>query len=188
MSSLKGDFIDSNNIVIVNDVPCFSLKGNSYLEKLKNGLSLDFIFMMEDSAVQQEYNFEENAEELIGEKQFQPLKYELFAEEYDFDVVPMPRKGKRVVRKRCNKNMKKNKVKQNGYNDKLYKIESNLPSIFDEATEWYVEYDVFDDDIDDNIDEDQFNNYRDYIEYYRRDSIDIFDEWDNANRTGRGWD
>ncbi len=188
MSRPNGDFTDSNNIVIVNDVPYFSFKGNSYLEKLKNGLPLDFVFFTEDSAVQSEEKLEESVKE---EKQYQPLKHELFVEEYDYDVIPMPRKGKRVIRKRCDKNMKKNKVKQNGYNDKLYKIESNLPPIFDEATEWYVEYDVFDDDYDyydDNLDEDDFDNYRDYIEYYRRASFDSLDEWNNANHTGRGWD
>ena len=182
MSSLKGDFMDSQNIVIVNDVPYFSFKGNSYLEKLKNGLSLDVVFLMEDSAVRSEEKLEEFIQ-LVEEKQYQPLKHELFAEEYDYDVVPMPRKGKKGIKKRCDKNMKKNKVKQNGYNDKMHTIESNLPSIFDEATDLYINYNDFDDcDYwDDNFDEDDF----DYYERYSFDSLDIYY---TGNRTGRGWD
>jgi hypothetical protein len=186
MSSLKGDFMDSQNIIIINDVPYFSFKGNSYLEKLKNGLSLDVVFLMEDSAVQPKEKFEE----CVETKQYQPLKHELFVEEYDYDVISMPRKGKRVIKKRCDKNMKKNKVKQNGYDYKMHTIESNLPSLFNESTDLYIDYPDYDDyDYwDDKLGEDDFDEYRDYIEYYRRNSFDSLDEWNNANRTGRGWD
>lgn len=104
MSSLKGDFMDAQNIVIINDVPHFSFKGNSYLEKLKNGLSLDFVFMMEDSAVQPEEGFEEEKEDY---KQYQPLKHELFDEVYDIDVLPMSRKGKKIIKKEGYTNLKK---------------------------------------------------------------------------------
>jgi hypothetical protein len=187
MASLNGDFMDAQNIVIMNDVPYFSFKGNSYLEKLKNGLSLDYVFFMEDSAIKTHDNDEESFEENNKqEKQYQPLKHELFDEEYDIDVIPMPRKGKNIIKLRSDKNMKKNKVKQSGYNDKLHTIESNLPTIFDEAFDWHQYYSENDDDyysdcFDDNFDEDD----SDYYESYSFDSLDIYY---NGNRTGRGWD
>ncbi len=129
MSKPNGNFIDANNIIIINDVPYFSIKGSSYLEKLKNGLSLDFVFLMEDSAVKPEEKFEENLSSVKEEKQYQPLKYKLFAEEYDYEPFSMPRKGKNIIKKPSGKNMKKNKIKQNGYDDKLHNIEVNLPTI-----------------------------------------------------------
>jgi hypothetical protein len=208
MSRLNGDFMDSNNIVIINDVPYFSYKGNSYLEKLKNGLSLDVVFFMEDSAINSQHKIEDKIEEnvevlveatpplveatpplvkatppLVKEKQYQPFNYELFDEDYDCVVDPMPRKGKKTIKIRCDKNMKKNKVRQNGYDDKMHTIESNLPSVCDEDTDLCIDYDVFDDyDYwDDNLDEDDF----DYYERYSFDSLDIYYA---GNRTGRGWD
>jgi hypothetical protein len=142
MSSLKGDFMDAQNIVIFNDVPHFSFKGNSYLERLKNGLSLDFVFFMEDSAVKPEEDIENNSEE--DYKQQQPLKHEHFVEEYDCDTFPRPRKGKKTVKKRSNKMMKKNKVRQNGYNDKMFKIDNYLSSVYDEkADEKYYYFDEY---------------------------------------------
>jgi hypothetical protein len=48
----------------------------------------------------------------------------------DMDVLPMPRKGKRIIKRQSHKISKKNKIRQNGYNDKLYTIDTNLPSIF----------------------------------------------------------
>jgi len=137
MSSLNGDFMDAQNIII-NDVPHFSFKGNSYLERLKNGLSLDYVFFMEDSAIKSEDKFEENFEE----KQYQPLNHELFDEEYDIDILPMPRKGKNIIKQRSDKTMKKNKVKQNGYNDKLHTIESIWCQEFD----LHIDYDDYDDE------------------------------------------
>ena len=127
MSRLEGDFMDSQNIIIINDIPHFSFSGNSYLEKLKNGLPLDLVFAMEDYCGVPEENFEECVEE---EKQYQPLKHELFAEEYDCEPLSRPRKGKNIIKKPSGKNMKKNKVKQNGYDDKLHNINVNLSSIY----------------------------------------------------------
>jgi hypothetical protein len=191
MSSLNGDFMDAQNIVIINDVPHFSFKGNSYLEKLKNGLSLDYVFFMEDSSIRPDDNVEEKEEDY---KQYQPLKHELFDEEYDVDVLPRPRKGKNIIKLRSVKNMKKNKVKQNGYNDKLHTIESNLPSIWCpdfEGNEYYdSDYMTYS-----NIPSDSdFEDFEDYLDYYgsaifnRTYSFDSLDEWNNANHTGIGWD
>lgn len=189
MSRLEGDFMDAQNIIIINDVPHFSFKGNSYLEKLKNGLSLDFVFSMEDSAVTPE----EKPSLVEEEKQFQPLKHELFAEEYDCEPFSMPRKGKNLIKKRSDKNMKKNKVKQNGCDDKLHNIEVNLPSIWDPDFDWNEYYDS-DYMTYSNIQSDSdFEDFEDYWDYYgsaifnRTYSYDSLDEWNNANHTGRGW-
>lgn len=197
MSNIKGDFMDSNNIVVVNDVPHFSFKGNSYLEKLKNGLSLDFVFAMEDTNVHLLDNFEENVEE--DYEQRQPLNHELFVEEYDYDVLPMLRKGKKVTKRRSNKNMKKNKIKQNGYDDKLHTIEVNLPSIYDEHFEWFQDYTDLNDDNNyqlynshlynsyDSLDEWNFVKITDRINHYGI-NFDSLDEWNFANHTGMGYD
>jgi hypothetical protein len=192
MSSVNGDFMDAQNIVIIDDVPHFSFKGNSYLDKLKNGLSLDYVFMMEDSAV--------NSEEKLGEeedyKQLHPLKHELFAEEYDCEVMPMPRKGKNNIKTRSDKNMKKNKVKQNGYSDKLDMVEVNLPTIWDPDFDWHDFYSKKDDD-DNYSDCESYNSDTDYSfnnGFWGNDltsyssEYDSLDEWNNSNRTGRGWD
>jgi hypothetical protein len=192
MSSVNGDFMDSKNIVIINDVPHFSFKGDSYLEKLKNGLSLDYVFMMEDSAVHSEEKFEEEEDY----KQLQPLKHELFDEDYDCEVMPMPRKGKNIIKTRSDKNMKKNKVKQNGYTDKLDMVEVNLPNIWDPDFDWHEFYSKKNED-------DNYSYYEPYdsdTEYYSRMAFwgdglicyspeyDSSDDWNNANITGRGWD
>lgn len=187
MSSLKGDFMDSNNIVMVDDVPHFSYSGKSYLEKLKNGLSLDYVFFMEDFIIiQPEYKFEKNVEDY---KQSQPFKHELFVEEYDYDVMPMPRKGKKIIKNRSDKNMKKNKVKQNGYNDKLHTIEDNLPETIhltdDDCNDDYY-YSVY--DSNESVDEDDFEDFEDYQDYFRYYSFDSLDVWNNANHSGIGWD
>jgi hypothetical protein len=188
MSRLAGDFIDAQNIIIIDNIPHYSFKGNSYLEKLKNGLSLEFVFLMEDSSIQPEKKFEENVEKKY---QYQPFKHELFAEEYDCEPFSMSRKGKNLIKKRCCKNMKKNKVKQNGYNDKLYNIEDNLPSIWepDNVDDYYVNGD---DSLDDySYDFDNYSNYNDhYLEYWgiNEQDYDSLYEWNNANHTGIGFD
>lgn len=55
---------------------------------------------------------------------------DIFAEYYDIEVCPMPRKGKYIINHRRHKFAKKTKIRLNCYNDKLYTIDSNLPSIF----------------------------------------------------------
>lgn len=126
MTSINGDFIDAHYIKIVNDVPCYFYSGNTYLEKLKNGISLDYIFMLEDSLIKPN----EIVEQIIEKpKPNTPCKSIMFIEEYDYDILPMQRKGKKINKKPAGKNMKKNKIKQNGYNDKVSFIETHLPPI-----------------------------------------------------------
>lgn len=63
--------------------------------------------------------------------------YDFMSDYFDMDVLPMPRKGKHIIKRRSRKIAKKNKIRQNGYNDKLYKIDINLPSNF---TVWDNQY------------------------------------------------
>ena len=44
MSNPAGNFIDSNTIVIRNNIPYYYVTGTSYLDRLKNGISLDYMF------------------------------------------------------------------------------------------------------------------------------------------------
>jgi hypothetical protein len=175
MSSLKGDFMDAQNIVIINDVPHFSMKENTYLAKLKNGLSLDYVFFMEDSAVNAD---DENFEEKVEESQYQPLKHELFDEVYDIDILPMPRKGKKSIKKEGSTNLKKNKIRQNGFNDKLYTIQSNASYLY---YGWsYNECKLYcdDDAIDcDNVFDCGYDYYDD--DYYNDNYVYNDDEYDN---------
>jgi hypothetical protein len=117
---------------------------------------------MEDSSIKPDDNVEEKEEDY---KQYQPLKRELFDEEYDVDVLPMPRKGKNIIKMRSDKTMKKNKVKQNGYNDKLHTTESFWCQEFDLHTD-YNDYD----------DEYSYWSYDD-DSYYENYSFYNSDEW-----------
>lgn len=155
MSKLQGGFMDAENIVIIDGVHHFSFNGNSYLERLKNGLSLDLVFEMEDSYI----NLDEKFEEKVEEKQIQSYKYELFNEEYDYDIsINNNRKGKNFIKKIYNRNTKKNKIRQNGYDDKLHVVETNLPSIYD--MDRVLQYYPF--DIDDLYDQHMKEDYDDY--------------------------
>lgn len=193
MTRIQGDFMDSNNIIIKDGVPCYFYSGNSYLEKLKNGVSLDYMFMLEDSIIDITNKPIKNTS--TEKKQYQPLKCEMFAEEYDCEPLSRPRKGKKIIKKPSGKNMKKNKIRQNGYDDKLHTIETNLSSIWDPDFDWHSFYSK----NDDNYSSD-YESYNSDIEYYSRMAFggndliiysaeyDSLDEWNFANRTGRGWD
>lgn len=43
------EFKDSNNIKIINNIPYYKNHGLTYKDKLKNGLSLDYVFQQEDN-------------------------------------------------------------------------------------------------------------------------------------------
>jgi hypothetical protein len=174
MSFLQGDFIDAKNIIIIDGIPHFSLNGKSYLERLKNGLSFDLVFEMEDFTIKQDDIFEE----VLEEKQVQSYKYELFDEEYDYDIsINNNRKGKNFINNRNirnNRNTKKNKIRQNGYDDKHHVVETNLPSIYDPDRD--LEYYPF--DIYELFDK----NIRDYDNFY------YYDEYNHYNNNFNGYD
>jgi hypothetical protein len=174
MSRLQGNFMDAKNIIIIDGVPHFLFNGNSYLERLKNGMSLDLVFEMEDSYI----NLDEKFEEKVEQKQIQPYKYELFDEEYDYDIsINNNRKGKNFIKKIYNRNTKKNKIRQNGYDDKLHFVETNLPSIYDRDRD--IEYYPFDiDELHDQYVRDYCDDY--YDDYYHNNYDDNY-SYDSFN-------
>jgi len=93
-----------------------------------------------------------------------------FYEQKKFQVTGMMRKGKWIpFKKRQSRNVKKNMVKTNGYEDKLFAIEQELPNLFDES-QIDIDYD-YDDDYDD---EPRYRNiYLKYMEEYGSDN----DNW-----------
>ena len=178
MSQIQGNFVDSQNIVIVNGLPHFSFKGNTYLEKVKNRLPLHLVFEMEDCCCIPE----ETTEECDKEKSHRPpLNSELFDEKYDIDPFPSLRKGKKVIKKPSGKNMKKNKVKQNGYDDKQHHIDVNLPSLWAYELDWEQATDCCS----------ETSSYFGYVDSgYTSSDFDDDDslyEWNNGNHTGIGW-
>lgn len=129
-------FSDSTNIIIKDNVPYFYYNGSSYLERLKNGLSLDFVFYMEDSA--SNYSIEENKEnqqEKSEEDKYKKINnYQIFEEEFDIDILPKERKTNRILpKKKTQRNIKKNKVRQNGYKDKIFDSNQHS-SLLDDGT------------------------------------------------------
>lgn len=168
MSSLQ--FADSSNIKIIDNIPYYSFNGKSYLEKLKNGLSLDIVFAMEDG-----YGlYVENKKNIVNEeiiKQIQPnsYRYKLYDEKYDYSINLHSRKGKKYNTKSYCRNIKKNKIRQNGYNDKLYLIEINLPSVYDANFDLkYYPYE-FNESINNLCDNYSRDYYEDYYDHYYDD-------------------
>jgi hypothetical protein len=172
---LSYQFADSSKIKIINNIPYYSLDGKSYLERLKNGLSLDIVFAIEDGFYQEKHKNIINEEK---NKQLEILNYKLYDKKYDYDINIHNKKGKKYNKKLYSRNMKKNKIRQNGYNDKLYFIETNLPSIFDH--EFDLQY--YPDDLNNSIDDYSDDYIRDYYEdnYYEDNySIMSIDSYNN---------
>jgi hypothetical protein len=128
-------FTDSSNIVIINRVPYFRYTGLSYKDKLKNGLSLEFVFQQEDNSMMVLDNDEKVQLDEIKEKvrleEFDDYEDNSgFYEQKENKVLPISRKGKNVV---CKTNrdtfFKKKTTKQNGYSDKLFVIDQHLGPI-----------------------------------------------------------
>jgi len=148
--SLISGFSDSSNIKLVDGLPHFHYTGKSYLERLKNGLSLDLVFAMEESTVA------ENSDLEVEEDYKQPLpnNHELYDEEYEREALPMPRKGKKIYRKRStSRNYKKNNLKKNGNDDKQHIVNVNLaPECNDEwiNSDYDYDYDYDSGEVDDN--------------------------------------
>jgi hypothetical protein len=162
-------FADSSNIKIIGNMAYFSFNGKSYLERLKNGLTLEYVFEMEDGIIIEENNKNIVNEEIIKQLQPNSYRYKLYDEKYDYSINLHSRKGKKNNKKIYSKNTKKNKIRQNGYSDKLYFIESNLPSVYNANFDLqYYPYD-FNESIN-NLYDNLYDNYsRDYYEDYYDD-------------------
>lgn len=128
------EFLDGENIVIINDIPYYRYTGvTTYKEKLKNGLSLDYVFYQQDSIPNSIEEFiKEDETNTIGEK----CKYSNFEEDTDFydekEFNTIKKKDKTLsLKKRQTKNTKKNKIRQSGYTYKLFTIEQELSDLVD---------------------------------------------------------
>lgn len=124
------NFKDGENIVIIDDVPHYRYTGVTYLERLKNGLTLDYVFQLQD------YNYTntDTTNNINEEQQIQHTNTHLdlfydYELNYDFYkdkeklVHETTRKGKRLpFKKRHTRNFKKTTIKFNGYTDKIFNI------------------------------------------------------------------
>lgn len=166
------EFNDGDHIIIINNVPYYHYTGPTYKDKLKNGISLDYVFELEDDCkyilfnkktekVFEEYEEREKMKE--QEKVFEEIyriktmidyeEYYGLYEQNEYKTIPSMRKGKWTpFKKRNARNMKKNTIRQKGYADKLFTIEQHLS---------------------DNIDIDDANscNEEEYLEYNDDDNI-----------------
>jgi hypothetical protein len=141
--------MDSQKFIIENGVPKFYYSGTSYLEKLKNGLSLDYVFELENYCSTFEMNIINTSSVQFTDctcKNMVLKSSRLEKEEVEI-VFPKKRKGKWVpLKKKLTSNFKKNRCKQLGNTDKLFNLEQNTIFEFDsEAID--EEYEVDDDDL-----------------------------------------
>jgi hypothetical protein len=114
-------FIDSEKFVIKGKFVYYNSPGNSYLNKFMSSLKLEEKFKNDD-----EYEVlckiyattSKNTAEDFKAKLVSKMIYEETDKEYKFKKE---RKGKKINHeKRQCRNMKKNKVRQNGYDDKTH--------------------------------------------------------------------
>ena len=151
------NFKDSQNIIIENGVPKYSYKGLSYRDKLKNGISLDHAFELENYCSTFEISVSVNQRVTFADCLITNIvldSSELETEEPDI-TFPKKRKGKwSSLKKAVASNFKKNRRKQLGHSDKLFNLQQNTNFEFDSES-IDDEYDYYDDDS-----SYQGNNYR----------------------------
>lgn len=163
-------FKDYKNIIIINKIPYFRYTGSTYKDKLKNGLSLDYVFQLEDMIpiIDEEFNVE--IEENISIQKLEAINYEEnydFYEQKEFEAMSFTRKrkGKWIpLKKRQARNTKKKNIKSNGYDDKLFAIEQNLPNLFHKSQ---IEIDYENISVISNESRylDYYNNHDNYYDY-----------------------
>lgn len=145
-------FSDGKNIIIRNNIPYFLYTGSTYKDKLKNGLSLEYVFEQEDmNPIEYEEVFKEvklddtrvNLDFMDYEENYH------FYEQKELQTQGLMRKGKWLpFKKGVSRNTKKNSNRLDGYVDKLFNIEQNLPELSPESEIIinYESYDIIDDD------------------------------------------
>jgi hypothetical protein len=127
-------FSDSSNFTIINSVPYFNNPGNSYLDKLKNRISLEYYCLMNQETIE--------VQKEVEEVELEEVQINL-SDKYDILESEIPiincrkrkeRKGNKNISKDRfiekekrigKKNIKKN-VRQKGYSNKLF-ITQQLP-------------------------------------------------------------
>jgi hypothetical protein len=131
MYQLTG-YADSDNIVIdsVNNIAYYHYAGTSYRDKLKNGLRLEQLYEQEEDY------FEDKHNPVV--KTIQPPTKQKYSKNYiyydDNSIIIFNKRNKKVTNKKVtNKDKRKNKknlVRQNGYDDKLFNREQNLSDLY----------------------------------------------------------
>jgi len=165
-------FSDSDNIIIIDNIPYFCCTGLTYKDRVKNGLSLVYVFQMEDTypIINNEYNKDVKSNETrINQELIDYEQNYKFYEKKENQIKKLTRKGKWLpFKKRQVINRKKNNIKSNGYNDKLFDIEQNLPELCSKSE---IEM-IYEDDITWATCE----NYDDYYDYYYNPSEDYLSD------------
>ena len=163
--SLNG-FADSKNIIIIDGTPHFQYSGSSFVEKVKNGVSLDYLFSLNDL---DSYNFsiQQNTREEDEESTQDKHSYVVYdaVDQYDsnhnirttnksnhvhinFNKNTMKQRQMKQMRNPDRKEVKESETKmrrtkhrkpnirQNGYNDKMFMIDEYSP--LNEANDYYA--------------------------------------------------
>lgn len=130
-------FSDSKNIIIIENVPHYRYTGLTYKDKLKNGLSLVYVFGLQDLVPIKD---NQPNEEIENDDYIQDLTLTDYEENYnfyeqkEFQTTGLTKKVKRLLfKKRQARNVKKSNIKSKGYEYKLFNIEQNLSDLFDES-------------------------------------------------------
>ena len=134
-------FMDGNFIRVDNKgVPRYRYTGVTYKDKLKNGLSLDYVFNQQDVTIHiNTLKTEQNVIKESGEKKYKEVddSYEHLEKRNVKKVFPKKNKNK-------NKYNKPNNVRMNGFRYKCFIIEDNLPELFNESHEKFYQFEFND--------------------------------------------
>lgn len=201
-------FNDSSNIIIKCDKAFYYYIGNSYLEKFKNGLSLEDKFNFDLNV---EYNQVINNEFTVKNNDNKIQEQNLNKINYDDEICcykfPKERKGKlnkskkgqwnkeeenqinkeenqinkednhkEVKKKIYGKKMKKNKIRQNGFDDKMFCVSQNVIKLDNLLSDY---------ELNDIYYEEKYefpckanNYYGDDITLYNYDDFENYNEFD----------
>lgn len=170
------EFIDGENIIVIDYVPYYRNNGSSYKDKLKNGLSLVYIFGLQDLVPIKDNEANEANEEIENDDHIQDLTLTDYEENYgfyeqkEFKTIGLTKKGKHLpFKKRQARNTKKTNIKSKGYEYKLFNLEQNLPDLFDESQ---IEIDY------DNVSVASYDYYENYYTNYYYNYENYYDdEW-----------
>ena len=144
-------YLDSSNIVIYNKNAYYYIIGTSYKDKLKNSLSLEYVFRQEDN---DSYITDDPIIEIIS-KDIPNKRLSNKFDYYEFNDYNYSKRKKKINKKFNMRNLKKNKIRQNGYSDKIFNITQNLPELYDEEHRIYY---INEEDDDDGTSE-YYDNY-----------------------------
>jgi hypothetical protein len=161
MIHISNRFQDSHQFGIHNGLACYYSTGNTFLEKFKNKLpihevmrvEMDVAAQMVETAVKDNINIH-NIHTIVPSKN-KSIHYDeenfptnMYYKEPLKDKKYHKKKFLKNSEKRKPRNMKKNKIRQNGYDDKLFHRETLLEEI-DPTPEyeyqWWHDYDPAED-------------------------------------------